>query len=57
MAGEDHVLRKKSLAELWAEVGGAWSSPIIMLHKGLCCIRVLVALNILPFGTLPAVLH
>ena len=28
-----------------------------MLHKGLCYIRVLVALRILPFGTLPAVLH
>ena len=28
-----------------------------MLHQGLCYIRVLVALRILPFGTLPAVQH
>ena len=28
-----------------------------MLHEGLCYIMVLVALRILPSGTLPAVLH
>jgi hypothetical protein len=28
MLGEDVVLRRMSLTELWTAIGGAWSSPV-----------------------------